>query len=160
MRTVLTAATLAAAVNLLPAPCGAETLESASAGASAPFEGLAEFPAAPVSGGAPTEDAGLPALSGTRPVPAEASAPPRPTLTAPRGANHSRKRTFDDGFMDGFGFVETPAVAVIDWNMSCRTGLCSKSPAVGAFGYGLGVLLMPLACVAGLVTAGWWAVFG
>lgn len=120
----------------------ASGLEEAWTGAAVPFEGASAVP------GAPAVDA------------RGGWAPATPALSAAVPAAHRRRRTFDDGFMDGFGFVETPAVAVIDANMSCRYGLCSGNPAVGAFGYGLGLLLMPLACVAGLVTAGWWAVFG
>lgn len=124
------------------APASAGTLEADAVEAAAPFVGAAPSAAAPA-------------------VRAEAGwAPSRPALESARPADRSRRRTADDGFMAGFGFVETPAVAVLDANMSCRYGLCSGNPAVGAFGYGLGLLLMPLACAAGLVTLGWWALFG
>lgn len=143
---------------LLSVPAAAGTLEAASAGAAAPFEGLAPFQPAPVD--ASQERArGLSVEEGARPVRATPPAA-RPVVAAPAPAPYKRPRTFDDGFMDGFGFVEWPAVAIISGNMSCRTGLCEGNAAVGAFGYGLGVLLMPPACAAGLVTAAWWAVFG
>lgn len=122
----------------LAVPASAGTLEEAAADAAAPFEGLGAFAPAVVVDARPG------------PVP--------PALQAARPIGH--KKTLDDAFMDGFGFVETPAVKILDRNMSCRTGLCEGNAAVGAFGYGLGVLLMPLAWVAGALTAGWWALFG
>ena len=127
---------------VLSSSAAAEGLESAWSGAAVPFEG-----ASAVAGGASVVDA------------REAWAPARSALEPSLPISH-RGPTLDDGFMRGFGFVETPAVVLIDANMTCRSGLCSGNPAVGAFGYGLGVLLMPLACVAGLVTAAWWGVFG
>jgi hypothetical protein len=148
-------------VIVLSLPAAAGTLESDAVDAAAPFEGLAEFAPAPAVA-AEEERARQASFETAGPAAGTAREPSlsRPSVAAPASAPYKRPRTFDDGFMDGFGFVEWPAVALISWNMSCRTGLCEGNAAVGAFGYGLGVLLMPPACVAGLVTAAWWAAFG
>lgn len=147
-------------VVLLSAPAAAGTLESDAAGAAAPFEGLAEFGSPPVVA-AEREDAARRALADAGPANARPAVErARPAVAAPTSAPYKRPRTFDDGFMDGFGFVMTPAVELISANMSSCRSLCSGNPAVGVVGYGLGLLLMVPAWAAGLVTAAWWGVFG